>query len=649
MSRFKDKINFGDEILNAAKRRITDVGENDYTEKEIDEGAVKYLTAHTEAITLYNTQQGTPLSSLNRAEELRDIKFSVEGLNRRTAVLEEKIGSFSEEVYSTLSNIQREVNALTSETSEQEIKILGEYDKVHLNSAVRGIDMPLSQDEDSWNKDFKTGFSFLQKNQMHPIVSAGFTLPIREQMYLPVISAIIIDEGTDTREAITPLISTPAENIFLPGKIFRHVIVRKDFDESSRLYKQETVLDEYPYSCVSSCSIQLELPNNVAINFIDVEPIAGSTVYISKIEYLNEAGEEIELTTSTLSSETNLYILFSPIYTRYLKITFEQYASLARTEVSTSDSTVLAINGLLEGAGFSQLLSENGELIKGRIYDFSMKRIRVGFIVYENLGVFRSKPILVESPLSIELSIEVESILPPSEKDPYGNLIATPEGRLLYETYVGARLETGDGNVRLNSLIPVPDSYPWQTEFLFPIGSIAKVKLFPDLGLLSQVDSIEVYNNTQLLSLGSEYEISLDAESTWFSTIPAGTVYNSFYKDPVAGNFRIRFFNKDPAALYWIKYRVLRNQKLLSDDFVYLQNGHVLFRRQLEPVHGTLNTIVVFRTNTLYPYVTSILREYSLKIQQFKGLRRFFGLPSSRVHKNSKRIGSRGMHVTQRS
>lgn len=727
MSRFKDKVNFGSEILEAARKRVGDVGKHDLSEKDIDNQAAKYLSSHTENVSIIDVESGVPLSSLTRTEQLRDIKFSIEGLNRRTKVMDEKIVSFSKDSYSSLAEIQREANSLASEVSEQEIRIIGNYDKVHLNTANRGIDMQMSQDDKQWTKDFKTGFSFLEHQAMHTIVGAGFTFPIREQIYTPIISATVIDEETDTGDTITPLISSPPENIFLPDKVFRYVVVRTDYDDTSRLYKQQTTIDNYPYSCVSSCAIQLELPNSIAINFIEVEPIAGSTVYISKIEYLNEAGEEIELTTSTLSSETNLYLLFSPIYTRYLKIVFQQYAPVARTEVAIEDNNS-SLNLLLEGAGFQTILPESTSSIKGRAYDFSLKSIRTGFIAYENMGLFRSKPILVNNPLSVDLSIEVEAILPPAERDPYGNIITLPDGRILYEAYIGAQLETNDGAVRLNSLIPVPDSYPWQTEFIFPVGSDAKVKLFPDLRWSSDklqiiaggwagpnyafqtimphnlspgdivnfigshklngfypvsgvpsadifyidmslfpfvlgptldladctlylflgttLDPIEVYKGSELLSLSSDYQISLDAGSNWHSTWPTGGEYEYLYRVPVAGNFRIRFSDKDPSALYWIKYRVLRSQRLLSDNSAYLKNGKVMFRPYPEMVSGTLNTVIVFRTNTLYPYVTPILREYSLKIQESKAFKVRGSIPLKRGSKLKSRIGKGNMHVS---
>lgn len=727
MSRFKDKVNFGSEILEAARKRVADIGKHDLSDKDIDDQAAKYLSSHTESVSIFDVESGVPLSSLTRTEQLRDIKFSVEGLNRRTKVLDEKIVSFSKDSFSSLSEIQREANSLASEVSEQEIRILGNYDKVHLNTANRGMDMQLAQDDKQWTKDFKTGFSFLEHQAMHTIVGAGFTFPIREQAYTPIISATIVDEETDTGDTITPLISSPPENIFLSDKVFRYAVVRTDYDVTSRLYKQQTTIDDYPYSCVSSCAIQLDLPNSIAVNFIEIEPIAGSSVSVSKVKYLNEAGEEIELVTSTLSSETNLYLIFSPIYTRYLKIVFQQYAPIARTDVAIEDKNS-SLNLLLEGAGFQTILPESISSIKGRVYDFSLKNIKTGFIAYENAGLFRSKPILVNNPLSVDLSVEVEATMPPSERDPYGNIITLPDGRILYEAYIGAKLETNDGASRLDALIPVPDSYPWQTEFLFPVGSSAKAKLFPDLrwsssklqivaggvaepfytfhtttphnlssgstvnfigshklngsysvagiitptvfyidlGVLpAELEAtldlsdctlylslgitsapIDIYKGPELLSIGSNYQISLDAGSNWHSDWPVGGEFEYLYRVPVAGNFRIRFINKDPSALYWIKYRVLRNQRLLSDNSVYLKNGKVMFGLYPESISGTLNTVIVFRTNTLYPYVTPILREYSLKIQESKAFKLRKSLPSKRGSKLKSRLGKGNMHVS---
>jgi hypothetical protein len=727
---FKDHVSFGDELLKAARRRVADIGSHDLSDFEIDELAARYLQTHPSSLNAKPIAAAAPLGSLEWTELYRDTKFSVESVNRKLGVMEGKVAALSRNMMGSLLEMQRETDSLLSEVSEQSIRINGNYDLVHLNSAVRGMDMPLPQNDDSWNKDFKTEYELPAESGMAVMPSNGFTLPIRESVSVPIVDAVVIDEKTDVGESVQPLVSNSPKNVFLPNRVFRHVIARASHDDSARLYKEKTSQDEYPYSCTASCTVQIELPGSIAVNRVDIVPAGASALSVSKIEYVNQAGEEVELTTSVLSSDTGLVVLFSPIFAKYLSVTFEQYAPVTREPVDIEDPRESFMVSFLEGAGFSTRLASSSQNVSGRVYDFSIESISVSFVKYRNFGAFRSHALSVNSPLGLDLSVDVEAILPPSERDAYGNVVTLPEGRVLYESYIGAELKASDGRDRLNTLIPVPDTYPWQVEFLAPIGAEAKVKLFPDLrweidksflnyaadrfgswvifntkeahGLsvgdtiqivapldsgvsgsyeVAQVladdsftvlitafdspptyyvfddsqayfftevpdDPIEVYDGTSLLIFGSDYEISLDAGTTWHSVWPVSGSYEYLYRSALAGNFRIKFADKNPASLYWIKYRVLPNQKLIPDGKCFLKNGHVMFAPWTEAVQGTFSTVILFRTNTLHPYVTSILREYSLRVQEYKANKRFFSLPMKR--RLIARKTRRGLNVTQR-
>jgi hypothetical protein len=127
---------------------------------------------------------------------------------------------------------------------------------------------------------------------------------------------------------------------------------------------------------------------------------------------------------------------------------------------------------------------------------------------------------------------------------------------------------------------------------------------------------IEVYENDRLLTLGVDYAISLDNGSTWFSFLPVGSAFLDFYKKAKAGRFYVRLFNKNVESVYWIKYRVHRNQKLSSCNQIFLRNGRVVFDSELRNSSGTAQTILIARSNTTNPYLTSVIREYSLRVQE---------------------------------
>ena len=83
-------------------------------------------------------------------------------------------------------------------------------------------------------------------------------------------------------------------------------------------------------------------------------------MYIESISYLNESGEEVELTEVELPNEVELNVLFEPVRTRFLKVRFRQYAPVTRQHYDAADIRVRELNKLLRGAGFSLAFDARG-------------------------------------------------------------------------------------------------------------------------------------------------------------------------------------------------------------------------------------------------------------------------------------------------
>ena len=96
-------------------------------------------------------------------------------------------------------------------------------------------------------------------------------------------------------------------------------------------------------------------------------------------------------------------------------------------------------------------------------------------------------------------------------------------------------------------------------------------------------DPIEVYEDERLLVLGVDYSISLDDKSTWYDyfPMPGDSTYSYLNKRAKAGRFYVRVHNRNPHAIYWVKYRVKRHQALSACELVRLKNGRVVFDRSL--------------------------------------------------------------------
>ena len=132
-------------------------------------------------------------------------------------------------------------------------------------------------------------------------------------------------------------------------------------------------------------------------------------------------------------------------------------------------------------------------------------------------------------------------------------------------------------------------------------------------------DPLEVYENNVLLTIGSDYVISLDDGATWLGEWPIDSGYDEFHRRAKAGRFYIRFINYDTSAIYWTRYFIYRNQELTQDGLVRLKNGRVIFDESLKHTSGSLQTVLVSRTNTANPYITPVTTEYSLRVQEKPG------------------------------
>jgi len=484
--KFKERISFHGLLLDAAKRRILDTPHAaDINEDHLHRIAGNLLRG------LKGFKPGIPgtslpISSFKEISFLKDFKLYLNIINSQVGRLEEVVRSDSKEAVGLLQDMQREVVTINAEVEEKEIELLGNYSQVTLNNFSRSTDGQLEFTDKSWLIDFKTGFSFMEKYLMDIIPSSGAVLPIKEYVKLPIVNAEIIDERCDTGDSVKPFILSNPRNVFLKNKIFKYAVVRQEFDTSSRRYRVKTSFDEFPYSCTSTMTIQVELGNLLQANTLKIEPVGDSTVTVKSVKYVNESGEEVLLNSSSIQTHTETVLMFEPVVTKYFIIEFQQLAHLSKTTVRIGDKRAKSINKLLNSSGFTLNLPYIENNISGRVYDFSLRDIEVGLSAYENKGIFRGEPTIVSSPVGMEIQASLESIVPGVEFSTYMNLAVLPEGDALNEVYAGVRLFDKEGNRRVDTICPLLDSGLVQLEFLAPVSEICKYKLFPDLDWTSQ-------------------------------------------------------------------------------------------------------------------------------------------------------------------
>lgn len=469
-AKFKTRLNNLTPLERAARKRVLDEGVGDLTEEQIQQRINQYLRVQNRK-TVPELRSGEVMNSHQYRQFLRDAKFFVNMNNGQLTDLDREIRNTASRGFGILDDIQKEAEALSSLISEEEIKLLGNYDTVHFNAFVRQNDTGLDFTDKRWLVDFKTETSFLVNNIAEVIPGTGITLPLRDRVYVPIVDCVLVGEETDVGDSRHPVVYTDPRNVFLQDKIWRYVIIRQEHDKTSRKFNHSP----------SYATLQLELPNLQLVNYINLKPLSQRGLVIEELSFVNEVGETVSLDVFKVNLETNQILLFEPVRTRYLRVKLRAHAPLTKTEYNVVDWTRKEVNDILRGAGWSQLLPETQDLIQGRVFDFSIESISTGLNIYEPLGIYRSRAVDIKHPVGVSISERSAAITVSNEQRAYGVDFALPDGVVLNEYYLGVRLRHPGGRVAMNDLVPIPDSYPVQREFMPLIGAESKAKLFPDL------------------------------------------------------------------------------------------------------------------------------------------------------------------------
>lgn len=546
------------EVRKALRRRITDEELRDFTEREVDQRIAGFLTDDRRE-TRPGLVPGNPIFSHTWREFTKDSKFYVGSLNGRLSTLEEEIRNTAKQSFGMLQDIQQEALALDSFLTEEEIKVLHNFSTVHYNAFVRTVDQQLGFNSLRWLRDYKTELPFLPNHKANIIPATGLTLPVRERVNVPIIDVQLVGEETDVGDSDKPIVSSSPRNLLRKNKVFRHVIIRREFDKTSRKYRKTS----------SRATLLMTLGNVQLVNNLQIKPVGQSTVWIDELSYINEAGQEIALSTDVIPADTSLRVLFEPVRTKHLKITFRQHAPVTSTNYQVKDMRAKHLNEVLRGVGFEQLLDESQEEMQGRVYDFSLEEISAGLFVYEPLGVFRSRPVAIESPLGLTISDRTEKINVTNNQRTYGTDFSLPDGTVLNEYYVGVTLRDANSNIALRDLIPVPDSYPTQREYLPLIGGESKLKLFPDMHWnleKIQVASVDPVAAQKFATVTTSSAHRLDVGSTVeIQAIgPQGHPFNGVFSGEVTGDTTILLRLSEIST----EYTITAND--LPKSFIYL-------------------------------------------------------------------------------
>jgi hypothetical protein len=459
-----------DFILNerkAARRRAADTPHVEIEEKRLDSLEQRTIELKSLLEAQRSIRGGGLMTSASEVNFIKNAKYQAALMADKTNTLGERIQHNVHEGFSIIEGIERSLASLESDIKESELEFKNGYTKVHFNSFVRHIDMDEDFETTPVRRDPKTDIPYISSSICEIVPGVGVTLPLLHEESIAFIDASLVSEGTDRGDTENPLIQTSPRNVLLPNGLFRYYIVKREFDETSRLYKAGDV----------TCTLQLELSGLQLINTLVIEPVSSSSIFLTNLKCVSDNGTEItiEIEPQELIKKTTL--LFGAIRARYIIFTFKQYAPVERTQISMGNSYAEKFNELLESSGLTPTLSESKELVYGAAYDFSLKSIKGFFREYNSTGVFTSGPIRAKNLISLSLNENTETPSYVEDQYLYGNTIETPS----IERYVHADVKTPTGQLCVTGLIPLRDSSNLQNESLPLFGKISRLKFFPDI------------------------------------------------------------------------------------------------------------------------------------------------------------------------
>ena len=302
-------IDFSTETLIAAEARVLDTNlqlPRGISPRDIASSFI-FDTVVDGLVVLLPPEMESILSSREEDSYLKNIKFQIHAQNLKCIKLSNEIGKSVKTSFADIKEFQKELSSLSSEVKEQEFRLIQNFSKVHFNNFNRGIDAQIGWNDRRFLKDYKTGFSFMEKHLMTAHQGLGLTLPAKEIVEIPISEVSIVHELTNSGDTLRPLKVSDPQNLVRKNKAFFYTIAKKESDTTSRKYKERTSIADFPHSGEPILTIELHFSTVVQINYLSFEPLgnAGVRILNNSIQYRDRYGaykEVLELTQFELAS-----------------------------------------------------------------------------------------------------------------------------------------------------------------------------------------------------------------------------------------------------------------------------------------------------------------------------------------------------------
>lgn len=667
MERFKSKIDLGAAAHAAARTRMSDQDFQTFSKEEEDKRAARYLANPLGGAP--NLKPAGILQGLEFNRWFKDTKFMVHLLNLQLGMLEDTNSVEGQGLKETLEESQLELYRLRAEAEELERYTINRYTAFHHNTFARVEDQDTG--DIRWKRDWKAGRP-LPKHSVTVIPGVGMIDGIKSQNDVPISMIEVVQDETD---AGTVLVSSSPVNLLVPGKTFKYITVLEEHTAAnvplvsraatltlSLEFTSMAMVNRLEFIPVSGVSFELDI-----IHYKDET----GTEHVLEAQQFSVDGKAVMLFAPLKAKAIKLSFLQTGAVTRGQVVAGDSVAGELNRVVeglgwiqrfsevsSTIDGVVHDFS--MESIKASLVEYQTTTVMTGRkLLADNPVGMRWSTVTTEldtpttnqNLGGEYEGAALQETYLGIDKLDTKDNVLGSC-------LVPVPDSAPQVEYLIGNGLDTkvklfpnlratldrqrvlicsGDGTTatltteNAHGFVPgdsigfygrpvlddsfVVDTVPSPTTFT--VASSETLSILADdtpyLWCFDQVFTapITVYENGIALSLGGDYEVSIDSGLTWLSGWPVTSGYDAMYSAAIAGQFRVKILNQKYHLPYWVEYSVLSTQWLEPNGSVYLKNGRILLTKYNRIA---VTPILINRVNLANPYSATILKSYSLGI-----------------------------------
>ena len=379
----------------------------------------------------------------------------------------------------------------------------------------------------------------------------GLVLPTLGNSLIPIVSVQVLEGETTTHSDLPILPSNISiENLLVDGdtKYWVHPVLLLAEDPFHN--------PKSPPSNGVTAALYVELGGLVGINSLTISPWTDSVIYIDQIQYKAEDGIWYDLLESSFALTDRATIVFSRVTTSGLIIslrdkTYTELTSFFYSSDPVSTETLREVSFHVTANNVS-LGNSTTLYSRGYLYTIGLDYLSVADINFRELGIYVSRPYITQGEVT-ELAFRntVTHV-----ENSVGLLKDTVEYSIVKYNYYG------NGGILYTEEFPVTTGTSIEHEALIPNTSgEGKLRFFPVYG------SIILYRDGDALTLGTDYELSVDKRSTWV-TNPATT--------PVGPPIElwIRIIDYLRASNYTVSYTIAIEHPTLADTPIWLTENN---------------------------------------------------------------------------